>query len=132
MRLWNTNDGRCLMISPLEMFHQGRKPMKILLLTDHISDNSGGLYGQAKSKSGSQINDLLTGLVLVVCESEEILIINAYTMTIVCRFNEDFHNIQNCHIDIVDGVLMITLIDEIGRIHIVRTSKMNVNRVNTS
>jgi hypothetical protein len=36
MRLWNTNDGRCVMISPLDMFNQYRRPYRVLLLSDYL------------------------------------------------------------------------------------------------
>lgn len=54
MRLWNTNDGRCIMISPLEMFNEFRKPYKIILLSDYIQHNSVPSFGVKGSKAGGQ------------------------------------------------------------------------------
>lgn len=47
-------------------------------------------------------------------------------MTVVQRFAEDFNNVQACHIDVVDGVLMISLIDESSKVLVIRSSKINV------
>ena len=116
MRLWNTNDGRCVMISPLDMFHQHRRPYRVLLLSDYLSPQN------------SNANDILNGLVLCICKSEEMFIVNVYTMTIVCKYAEDFHDIQQCQVDVVDGVLMITLIDEKAKVKIIRTSKVGLGR----
>ena len=49
-------------------------------------------------------------------------------MTIVCKYAEDFHDIQQCQVDVVDGVLMITLIDEKAKVKIIRTSKVGLGR----
>ena len=72
------------------------------------------------------MGELINGLVLCVCESEDILIINVYTMTIVNRFSEDFTDIEKCHIDIVDGSLSITLLDKKQKVHVIRTSRINL------
>ena len=114
MRLWNTTDGRCLMISPLDMFPHHRKPYKLF----HISDN---IIKSQKIKVTKESQDLLNGLVLCVCQSEEILLINIHTMTIISTFAADFFGVQGCSIEIEDNILMITLIDRASKVSVIRT-----------
>lgn len=122
MRLWNTNDGRCIMISPLNMFNQFRIPFRVILLADYIQQAEPN-FGGVKSKKNAKSSEVLNGLVLCVCESEEIFIVNVYTMTIVYKFEQDFHDIQSCNFDVVDSVLMITILDKTAKVSIIRTSK---------
>jgi len=49
-------------------------------------------------------------------------------MTMICKFSEGFHDIQQCHVDVVDGVLMITIIDESAKVKIIRTAKGALGR----
>lgn len=85
MRLWNTNDGRCVMVSPQDMFYKHRSPYRVIVLSDYL--------GQSSSTDSSS-NNLLNGLVMCVCKSEFVFIINVYTMTIVHEFCENFQQIQ--------------------------------------
>ena len=57
LRLWGTEDGRCVMTSPISLFHE-RKPKALYKLSDKDAD--------------------FQGKVLCFCESKEILVINVY------------------------------------------------------
>ncbi len=65
IRLWNTNDGRCIMNSPRNLFSEKRIPIRIISMNEHFSD--------------SQFN----GLIICVCENNELLIINVFSMIIL-------------------------------------------------
>lgn len=75
---------------------------------------------------------MLNGLVLCVCQSEEILIINVHTMTIISTFAADFFDVQGCRVEIDDNILMITLIDKASKVSVIRTQRINLNRSNNN
>ena len=62
------------MNSPRNLFSEKRIPIRIISMNEHFSDN--------------QFN----GLVLCVCQNNEFLIINVFTMIIVEVFTADYIN----------------------------------------
>jgi hypothetical protein len=87
LRLWNTDDGRNIMRSPISLF-KNREPRRIFTMQE-------------------------PGLVLCFCESKEILIINVYTMSLVETIENDFEGIQICRFN----NQTISLIDKKARIY---------------
>ena len=65
LRLWNTNDGRCIMTSPQEMFPLTRQPYKIFSLACLNKDDE--IHHSHKATSDQQAS-----IVLCVCENNEL------------------------------------------------------------
>ena len=68
--MWSTEDGRCIMTSPLELFH-GRKPKRIV-------------------RVGA---DGFPGIILCFCESKEILVISVYKMSVLHIINGEYEDL---------------------------------------
>jgi hypothetical protein len=62
------------MNSPRNLFSEKRVPIRIISMNEHFSDN--------------QFN----GLILCVCQNNELLIINVFTMIIIEVFTVDYSN----------------------------------------
>ena len=71
LRLWSTDDGRCIMTSPAALFHEKRP--------------------KALYKLGE---DMFPGIVLCFCEQKEILVVNVHTMTVVHVIQGDFEGLE--------------------------------------
>jgi len=71
LRLWSTEDGRCIMTSPVDLFHE-KRPKKLYKLSD----------------------ETFPGIVLCFCEQKEILVINVYTMTLIHVIRGDFEGLE--------------------------------------